>query len=127
VGGGGRVGGLVGDGGGGGGEVVQRVGGRGGGGVRRVASVQQAEARAGELEGEALPAAALPPFGRGGRRAGAQRSDDPVPLASACPDEAAALHDVDAPAPQRGVHVELAVMVAGGGVARGLRLELGAG
>src|SRR5206468_116803 len=76
--------------------------------------VQQAEAEAGQLEGEALPAAALPSFGGWGRRAGAHRGDHPIPFAGADPDEAAPLYDVDAPVPQGCVDIQLAVMVAGG-------------
>src|SRR5437763_19182 len=112
------------------GEVVERVG-----SGRRMAMagrglppIEQAEAQAGELEREALAAAPLPPL-RGRRRgSGPDRSDHPEPVRAALTSHpAAALHDADVPAPQGGVDVQLGGVVRGGGVARGLWLELGSG
>src|SRR5438034_60622 len=108
------------------GQVLQRVRPLGNGCGWQLATVEQPEAEARELEREALPAAALPPLGGRRRRAGAHRGDQPVPLRGTGAYEAAALDDLDAPAPQRGVDVELAVVMGRGGGARSLGLELGA-
>src|SRR5437899_1090433 len=91
----------------------------------QVPAVQEGGAEGGHAGGEGPPAWALPSFGGWGRRAGAHRGDHPIPFAGADPDEAAPLYDVDAPVPQGCVDIQLAVMVAGGGVAGRLRLELG--
>ena len=89
-------------------------------------AVEEPEAQPGELEREALAAAPLAAL-RGWRgRPGAHRRDHPGPGRRPAPDPAAPLDDGNVPALQRGIDVQLGGVMGRRGVARALRLELGA-
>src|SRR3972149_1683683 len=94
----------------------------------RFPAVEQPEAETGEFQRQPLPAAALPPIRRGRRGTGAHRGDHPGALSGGGrSDPTTLLHNGDVPPPQRNVHVEVRSVVTGAGVARRLRLQLGAG
>src|SRR6266516_2895451 len=94
-------------------QIAQRVGRGRRAGLGRPAPVDQAEAQPRQLDGEALRAAALFPARRGGRRLAAQRGDDPGTLVrDAGGDPTAPGGNGVAPAPQRGVEVDLGLVVA---------------